>query len=383
MPTWETLAEIMNTASVELAKEKLEAKKKELEEQATHNGAQAWTEEHLQHAEAEAFITPVLVAKVDCVDHHVLCSKHMIGAYPTLRLFVDGERYGGDFYGDRTVLSFTDYLATVEEQYLDSKGELSDIHEMAEKSRKSPAAEGEDAGAKARESRNRMDDIMMDDDYYRALPDDDSEVTRGRYKHQIHKDWMAKDHPGCEVSGFLIVDRVPGNFHILARSSTHDLVPTMTNVSHEVNHLSFGDPYTRRKIEMGRIPDVSSDLITKLKPIDGNVYMNYNHHEAYHHYMKIVTTNFNEDTRRGRKGNKAYQVMSQSQLAYYKSDVVPEAKFQYDLSPVAVTFRAKQRQWYDFSTSIMAIFGGMFTVIGMIEGTAGTVARKITRKKAF
>lgn len=30
--------------------------------------------------------------------------------------------------------------------------------------------------------------------------------------------WKDEEHPGCQISGFLMVDRVPGNFHIKARS---------------------------------------------------------------------------------------------------------------------------------------------------------------------
>lgn len=34
----------------------------------------------------------------------------------------------------------------------------------------------------------------------------------------IRKEWKDEDHPGCQLSGYLMVDRVPGNFHIKARS---------------------------------------------------------------------------------------------------------------------------------------------------------------------
>ena len=51
-----------------------------------------------------------------------------------------------------------------------------------------------------------------------------------------------KEHPGCMVSGYVLVNRVPGNFHIEARSLHHNLNAAMTNLSHVVNHLSFGTP---------------------------------------------------------------------------------------------------------------------------------------------
>mmetsp|Transcript_57693 Transcript_57693/g.62319 ORF Transcript_57693/g.62319 Transcript_57693/m.62319 type:complete len:122 (+) Transcript_57693:297-662(+) len=55
-------------------------------------------------------------------------------------------------------------------------------------------------------------------------------------------EWKESEHPGCELSGFLMLDRVPGNFNVLARSQSHDLEPQMTNTSHMVNTLSIGHP---------------------------------------------------------------------------------------------------------------------------------------------
>ncbi len=45
-----------------------------------------------------------------------------------------------------------------------------------------------------------------------------------------------------KVSGFVLVNRVPGNFHIEARSAHHEINAALANVSHVVNHLSFGAP---------------------------------------------------------------------------------------------------------------------------------------------
>lgn len=51
--------------------------------------------------------------------------------------------------------------------------------------------------------------------------------------------------PGCLLTGFLLVNRVPGNFHIEARSKYHNLNPALTNVSHIVHDLTFGPPMTK------------------------------------------------------------------------------------------------------------------------------------------
>jgi len=56
------------------------------------------------------------------------------------------------------------------------------------------------------------------------------------------------NHEGCQIYGYLTVNRVPGNFHI----SSHALGPllglimaetgiSIFDVSHKINHLSFGN----------------------------------------------------------------------------------------------------------------------------------------------
>jgi hypothetical protein len=62
-----------------------------------------------------------------------------------------------------------------------------------------------------------------------------------------------------------------------------------------------------------------------------------------------------------------YQMLAQSQVMHYNEMDVPEAKFSYDLSPMAVVVSSKGRRWYDFITSVCAIIGGTFTVVGLLD----------------
>ena len=69
-------------------------------------------------------------------------------------------------------------------------------------------------------------------------------------------------------------------------------------------------------------------------------------------------------------------MLAQSQITRYNATEVPEAKFVYDLSPVAIRYRETYRAWYDYLTSIMAIIGGTFTVIGMFESSLHAATNK-------
>lgn len=107
--------------------------------------------------------------------------------------------------------------------------------------------------------------------------------------------------------------------------------------------------------------------------------------------MKVITTEFDaeqmnkktydKDTKKflAAVPTRAYQILQSSQLSLYKNDIVPEAKFTYDLSPIAVSYEKSYRAWYDYFTSVMAIVGGTFTVVGMLESGIHSVSSKKRR----
>lgn len=343
-----------------------------------HGEGRDYSEEDIEHARRVHL--PVMVAKIDCVVEKTLCMQEGIMGYPTLRLFVDGKRWkGGDYRSHRTVVQMTDWLQQVE-----------DAHKE-EHDKKTPKTVG-----LAHDSKCMFVSVGFDSnvsDFYpaakeRVMADDDedddqaeSDEEKGwlnkvkRQRQRLHHSWVDTDHPGCNIAGHLLLDRVPGNFHIQARSPHHDLVPHMTNVSHVVHHLSIGEPVAERLIEQGKV-GLPSDVKEKLKPMNGNVYVTRNLHEAYHHYLKVITTNI-DGLRFGKRTLRAYQVLQNSQLSLYRHDVIPEAKFIYDLSPIAVSYRTTSRHWYDYLTSVLAIIGGTFTMVGLLESSVyATVNRK-------
>jgi len=333
-PTWEALAEVMDEAA---------------EHNKEHLG-QTYTELDYEKAEKVAF--PVLVGKVDCVSHANLCNNvEFIRAYPTLRLFVDGKRWGGgDYMGHRTVADMADWLQHVETEHHELLGRsegfkhLHHLHEVT----KELVSKGEGS-----EGEKQWSDKIL------------------RQKKRLRNQWVDEDHPGCQISGHLLLDRAPGNFHIQARSKSHDLAAHMTNVSHVVHSLYIGDPIGQKRIQDGQA-NVPDSVASKITPMNGMVYPTYDLHEAYHHYLKVVSTNV-DGLAIGKRKLKVYQIMENSQLAYYRNDIIPEAKFIFDLSPIAVSYRKESGHWYDYMTSIMAIVGGIFTVVGMVEASIHTV----------
>lgn len=316
-PTWETLAEVMLDAA----------------ESNLHKND--YSDE--EYESAKKVQMPVLIGKVDCVNHHDLCMTQGIMGYPTLRLFINADPYG-DYFGHRTVLGLTQFLAIAESTFADRGGVMVKAEEAAKK---------------------RL-----------GLTEDERQWAEDleRSRHNTKSNWNPDDHPGCQLSGVLLLDRAPSHFYIQARSPSHELAPHMTNVSHIVHQLSFGD-YSLINEEI--MSDVfPSNFKDSTMPMNDNVYITEKLHEAHHHYLKLVSTNL-----------MSYQVLQSSQLVFYKNEQVPEAKFIIDLSPIAVKYRMKSRPWYDYITSLMAIVGGTFTVVGMLETGIRTATRPRTPRR--
>jgi len=342
-PTWETLAEVMEETVAEL-----------VEGQVDEADWEEITRKEYEHTKAAE--KPVMIAKVDCVLHHALCQENLIMAYPTLRLYVDGEHVD-DYRGHRTVIEMADWLVQKEGKHEKDLEASDSIVTFA-----------------AQAARRRME---IEGDEAKWLNEIKHKYRRGQ--NNRNDNWDESEHPGCRIKGSLMIDRVPGNFHIQARSNQHDLVPHMTNVSHIVHELSIGDPLTRRMITGGKV-EIPEAVKDKFSPMDSNSYVTHEYHQAYHHYLKVVTTDI--EGLKSYKGRqlKAYQIIYSSQRALYGYDKIPEAKFIYDLAPIAVNYKKEQRQWYDYLTSLMAIIGGTFTLVGMTESGINAALAKRRRR---
>lgn len=265
---------------------------------------------------AEAKI-PVSIVKVDCVAEQHLCMNQKIQAFPNLRLFKKTEPQAPDYRSDRTVAAFVGFL---EERLA--------LHDKV-------------AGMSHEELQEHKEELALNKD----------------------------DHPGCQMAGFLLVNRVPGNFHIEARSKHHNLNPKMANLSHVIHHLSFGPvlpPKLARKLEV--IPKEIFSIKSTI-PMNDNVYVNSQLHQVSHHFIKVVSTQLEVSSRyKGKDAILAYQMVESSQTMKYEDDEIPEARFTYDISPMAVQVSRKGKQWYEFVTSMCALIGGTFTVVGLLSG---------------
>jgi len=258
---------------------------------------------------------PVSVIKVDCISNRAICADQKIQAFPNLRLFKHGEVQPPDYRSDRTIEAFSEFI----------------------------------------NSRLAKDEALS-----HLLPHEQAEHL------EKEKDI---DHPGCMMSGILLVNRVPGNFHIQMRSKHHNINPPMANLSHIVNSMSFGPSLTRREERLINVVPEQLFSPKNINPMDSNIYINRQLHQAYHHYIKVVSTHVELSNKYlGSNAALLYQMVQSSQNMMYEETEIPEARFSYDISPMAVVITRKGKHWYEFTTSMCALIGGTFTVVGLISG---------------
>lgn len=266
-------------------------------------------------------------------------------------------KQGGQYNGDRTILHMIQFLMLVEE-----------------------ATQSEDASAIKEHA-----DRALSKHYNMTVEHERFEEALQR-THRHHEEIVPNsvEHVGCQLVGSLYMNRVPGHFFIQAQSTGHTLDPLMTNLSLIIHHLSFHgmdmDAESVRKEQRRAqhppsvvVPDNFDRLVS---PMDGQSYVTHELHQSHHLHLKLVPTNYYD-----------YQVLHNSHLSLYPTDRIPEVKFVMDISPIAVRYSMHSRPWYDYVTSILAIVGGSFTLLGMLASffrvSTDTLTRQTTKTRKF
>mmetsp|Transcript_12797 Transcript_12797/g.25958 ORF Transcript_12797/g.25958 Transcript_12797/m.25958 type:complete len:453 (-) Transcript_12797:143-1501(-) len=178
---------------------------------------------------------------------------------------------------------------------------------------------------------------------------------------------------GCIVSASLSLKRVPGNIRIHAKSGSHDIEPMTTNVSHKILNFGFG-PTDNRGHLLSHIPKW---LAPYTDPLDNLDFVTTKGFMSHDHYLKVVTTRWTQTF--PFKQNHGYQFTSASHT-YENAPNVPEVKFSFDLSPIMIDMSdSGGKRWYDFLTSVCALVGGIYTVIGLMDTALYATVKRMNK----
>lgn len=264
----------------------------------------------------------VALGRVDCTVEKQLCASQQVSAFPTLRIYRAHDTHSHEnYHGDRTVEALHDFL----QESVEAMEEEAGFHPLTHLSHRA----GE----------------------------------------------------GCQVSGGVLISRVPGSLRFSAQSpqAAHSFDPLMMNASHHVSALLFVPPLYDRSSQiewssqltthsLGAITDPGEAALRQ------ETFVMHEQATTLKHYLKVVpqrrvavdgrvsdtfqySTNYNEFRPTDLKPHAADP----------QQRLVPNAVFSYDISPYRVVHREERQSLGSFLTQLCAIVGGCFTVFGLID----------------
>uniref|UniRef100_A0A8B9X7G0 Endoplasmic reticulum-Golgi intermediate compartment protein n=1 Tax=Bos mutus grunniens TaxID=30521 RepID=A0A8B9X7G0_BOSMU len=204
---------------------------------------------------------------------------------------------------------------------------------------------------------------------------------------------------GCQVYGFLEVNKVAGNFHFAPGKSfqqshvhVHDLQSfglDNINMTHYIRHLSFGEDYpgivnpldhtnvtAPQGTSPGGSPSGPSPARTHAQcPLLPTASM------MFQYFVKVVPTVYMKVDGEVLRTNQ-FSVTRHEKVAngLMGDQGLPGVFVLYELSPMMVKLTEKHRSFTHFLTGVCAIIGGMFTVAGLIDSLIYHSARAIQKK---
>ncbi|XP_001371575.1 endoplasmic reticulum-Golgi intermediate compartment protein 3 isoform X1 [Monodelphis domestica] len=184
---------------------------------------------------------------------------------------------------------------------------------------------------------------------------------------------------GCQVYGFLEVNKVAGNFHFAPGKSfqqshvhvhaveIHDLQSfglDNINMTHYIRRLSFGEDY----------PGI-------VNPLDDTNITAPQASMMFQYFVKVVPTVYMKVSGEVLRSNQ-FSVTRHEKVAngLIGDQGLPGVFVLYELSPMMVKLTEKHRSFTHFLTGVCAIIGGMFTVAGLIDSLIYHSARAIQKK---
>lgn len=274
----------------------------------------------------QPYAQQVRLGKVDCTasDSQQLCQRQHIHAFPTIRVFRHKLLHSHENYlGDRDSNAFLEFMS----ESLPHKREHWALSGGSALSRK--------------------------------------EVGGQAVEH------ASLDGEGCQITGSVRISRVPGQLRVSAASASHSFNTRVMNVSHHVDRLLFQGMEETMRIRHVLPLEQRSGLLSSSYKMHGEL-------ATLKHYLKVVPFRYaflDGETQQTYMYKANYNEYHPRKLEWYEgiadayvdTDLVPNAAFHYDISPVMVVMREQTQSFSSFVTKICAVIGGIYTVVGLLD----------------
>jgi len=195
--------------------------------------------------------------------------------------------------------------------------------------------------------------------------------------------WKADVGNGCRIWGYLLTNKVAGEFHIafgrlaVAVEDAHGKAGGGHIHRFTMNELRTFDPsHIIQKLSFGEdIPGIKN-------PLDDTRHIVTEGSAQFQYYIKVVpTTYYRLDgtvTNTNQYSFTLQQIYVNTRASSFKQ---PGAYFKYDLAPYRVTYREHRQLFSHFLTQLCAILGGLFGVAGMISSGIFGVSRAVKKRR--
>ena len=149
-----------------------------------------------------------------------------------------------------------------------------------------------------------------------------------------------------------------------------------------MHELWFGEPVSRYERSVMPPADEAELLSPTSHRLDGLPFISDTKARSHLHYLKVVTKQVRHAD--AARDLIAYKYTVHSNMYDTREqgiNVEPSIDFKYDLSPISIVVQQERMPLYRFVTSSCAIIGGVFTVIGLLEGLIHHTASQLSKKQ--
>ncbi|KUF95906.1 hypothetical protein AM588_10008429 [Phytophthora nicotianae] len=182
---------------------------------------------------------------------------------------------------------------------------------------------------------------------------------------EVEKVLRGEVNEGCRIKGSLVVSKVAGRLYFAPSKffrsgylSAQDLVDATFKVfdtSHTIRSLSFGELY----------PDMKNPLDNRLKELPDE-----STRGSFQYFLKVVPTEYTFLSASRIITNQFSATEHFRQLTPVSDKGLPMVSFGYTFSPIMFRIEQYRVGFLQFLTSVCAIVGGVFTILGIMDSLA-------------
>ncbi|EIE27037.1 DUF1692-domain-containing protein [Coccomyxa subellipsoidea C-169] len=162
-------------------------------------------------------------------------------------------------------------------------------------------------------------------------------------------------HEGCNIFGWLDLQRVAGNFRVSVHVEDFFALTrlqadtTGINSSHIIHRVSFGPTFPGQ-----------------VNPLDGAERILDKESGTFKYFLKVVPTEY-QWSAGTRTTTNQYSVTEYDTVVHKGEMQMPSVWFSYDISPISVTISEIRKSFAHLLVRFCAVVGGVFAVTGMFD----------------